>query len=187
MFCASKPWPSTFRRAEGADLEIVRAASLLHDVTAKGADRANHHASGAEKAREILLEMGHPAEKIQAVVHCILMHRFRISDPADAPLTLEAQCLYDADKLDAIGAVGVARAFVHGAELGQPMWDQVSPEFKAGAKTGEAHTAHHEYYFKLQRISDRLFTRTGQSIAAERHRFMVDFFDRMAREVEGKA
>jgi uncharacterized protein len=174
-------------RAEGADLEIVRAASLLHDVTAEGVDRTNHHASGAEKAQEILRELGHPADKVDAVVHCIRMHRFRSSDKADVPLSLEAQCLFDADKLDAIGAVGVARAFVYGAELGQPMWGKVSAEFKAGADTGEVHTAHHEFYYKLRRISDRLFTRTGQRIATERHRYMVDFFARMAQEVEGKA
>jgi uncharacterized protein len=174
-------------RAEGADPEIVRVASLLHDVTAEGTERSTHHISGAEKAREILLELGHPADRVQAVVHCIRMHRYRGSEATDAPFSLEAQCLFDADKLDAIGAVGVARAFVYGAELDQPMWGQVSAEFKAGAETGEVHTAHHEFFFKLRRISERLYTQTGRRMAVERHRYMVEFFERMAREVEGKA
>ena len=174
-------------REEGADLEIVRAASLLHDLTADGSDRAKHHVSGAERAREILLELSHPPDKVDAVHHCILMHRFRSPDLGSVPLTLEAQCVFDADKLDAIGAVGVARAFVYGAELGQPIWGRVSPEFKAGARTDELHTAHHEFYFKLLRIRDRLFTGTGCRIAAGRHRFMVEFFNRMAREVAGEA
>ena len=180
-------------QAEGADGEIVRTAALLHDLASGGPDRDDHHLAGAARAREILLGMGHPAERVEAVVHCIRAHRFRRpkdvprqSRGMDTPQTLEAQCVFDADKLDAIGAVGVARAFVYGAKLGQPLWGQVSPEFKAGIQTGEAHTAHHEFHHKLIRIRDRLFTRTGRRIAAERHRFMVDFFDRMAREVAGE-
>jgi len=170
-------------RAEGADVEIVRTAALLHDLASEGPDRDNHHVVGAQTAREILLGMGHPAGRVEAVAHCIRSHRFR--RPEESPQTLEAQCLFDADKLDAIGAVGVARAFIYGAELGQPMWGAVSPEFKAGEQTGEVHTAHHEFYHKLIRIRERLYTETGRLLAAERHRYMVDFFNRMAREVAG--
>ncbi len=169
-------------RAEGADLEIVRAAALLHDLTA--GVRADHHITGAEKAREILLEMGHSLERVEAVVHCIRSHRFR--RPEEAPQTLEAKCVFDADKLDAIGAVGVARAFAYGAELKQQLWGKVSPEFKAGVKTGEPHTAYHEFFYKLLRIRSRMHTETGRLIAADRHRYMVDFFNRMAREVKGE-
>jgi uncharacterized protein len=172
-------------KEEGADLEIVRAAALLHDVAAAGPDRENHHLAGAVQAREILLALGRPAAQVEAVAHCVQTHRFR--KPEEAPQTLEAQCVFDADKLDAIGAVGVARAFVYGAELGQPLWGKVSPEFKAGHETGEPYTAHHEFYRKLIRIRDRLYTQTGRRIAADRHRTMVDFFNRMAREVAGEA
>jgi uncharacterized protein len=180
-------------RAEGADGTIVRAAALLHDLTATGPGRADHHITSAQRAREILLSMGHPAKEVEAVVHCILAHRFRSPGPGAGegaelpPQTLEAQCVYDADKLDAIGAVGVARAFVHGAESGQPIWGEVSAEFKAGVPTGELHTAHHEFYFKLRHIRDRLYTATGRRIAAERHRYMAGFFERMALEVAGEA
>ncbi len=180
-------------RAEGADEAIVRAAALLHDLTALGPGRADHHITSAQRAQEILLSMGHPAREVEAVVHCILSHRFRSTRP-DAgdgkdlpPQTLEAQCVFDADKLDAIGAVGVARAFVYGAESGQPIWGQVSAEFKTGVPTGESHTAHHEFYFKLRHIRDRLYTATGRMIAAERHRYMAGFFERMALEVAGEA
>lgn len=170
-------------RAEGADLEIVRAAALLHDVAADGPDRDDHHLVGAEAVRRILGGKGVSQQRVEAVAHCVQSHRFR--RPKDAPATLEAQCVYDADKLDAIGAVGVARAFAYGAELGQPLWDEVSASFKAGHNTGEPHTAHHEFYRKLVHIRDRLYTRTGRELAAERHRFMVDFYARMAQEVDG--
>jgi uncharacterized protein len=171
-------------KEEGADLEIVRAAALLHDVAAAGPDRENHHLVGAAQAREILLALGHPPAQAEAVAHCVQTHRFR--KPEDAPQTLEARCVFDADKLDAIGAVGVARAFVYGAALGQPLWGKVSPEFKAGQDTDEPYTAHHEFYRKLIRIRDRLYTEAGRRIAADRHRTMVGFFNRMAREVAGE-
>jgi uncharacterized protein len=170
---------------EGADLEVVRAAALLHDVAAAGPDRDAHHLVGAARAREILVALGHPATRVDAVAHCVQTHRFR--KPDEAPKTMEAQCVFDADKLDAIGAVGVARAFVYGAELGQPLWGNVSDQFKADHETGEPYTAHHEFHRKLIRIQDRLYTRTGRQIAAGRHRMMVDFFHRMALEVAGEA
>ncbi len=172
-------------RAEGADVEIVRTAALLHDLAADGPQRDDHHTLGADQAQEILLGLGHPPERVEAVVHCIRAHRYR--RPEDAPQTLEAQCVFDADKLDAIGAVGVARAFVYGAELGQPMWGKVSPKYKAGQATGEPHTAHHEFYHKLMRVRDRMYTTTGRQLAADRHRVMVEFFNRMSRELAGDA
>lgn len=178
---------------EGADAEVVRVAALLHDLTAAGPGRTDHHVTSAQQARGILLSMGHPAPAVEAVAHCIVAHRFRSPTQGEAgaastdPETLEAQCVYDADKLDAIGAVGVARAFAYGAELGQPLWGQVSAEFQEGVRTGEPHTAHHEYYVKLRCIRDQLYTQTGRRMAAERHRYMTGFFDRMSLEVAGEA
>ena len=172
-------------KTEGADVEIVRTAALLHDLAAEGPDRDRHHIVGAERVLEALLAQGHPLERVEAVAHCVRSHRFR--HPENAPQTLEAKCVFDADKLDAIGAIGVARAFVYGAEQGHPIWGQVSTEFKAGAATGEPHSAHHEFYQKLIRIRDRLYTQTGRMLATERHRFMVDFYNRLAREVAGEA
>lgn len=184
-------------QAEGADREIVHAAALLHDIASSGPDRDSHHLIGAERAQEILLAMGHPVERVAAVAHCIRAHRFRRASPAvdggvtpgpeHAPQTLEAQCVFDADKLDAIGAVGVARAFAHSSELGQPLWGEVSPEFRAGARTGEPHTTHHEFYHKLLLLRGRMYTPTGRLLAAERHQYLVAFFNRMAREVAGEA
>ena len=95
---------------EGADLEIVRAAALLHDAESASGDdqtRLAHHEAAADFAGKTLAEEGWPAERIQAVQECILSHRFRAGK---APETLEAKVLFDADKLDAIGAIGVARA-----------------------------------------------------------------------------
>lgn len=174
-------------RAEGADLSIVRAATLLHDIGREdGAAGADHAAQGARRAREILASR--PAERVEAVAHAIAAHRFR-TDPE--PTTLEAQVLFDADKLDAIGAVGVARAFAYGGAQGQRLWAPVESvdwhQWEAEGDDPAFHTPVHEFVVKLSRIRDRLFTSTARAIAADRHDTMVAFFERLSEEVRGIA
>ncbi len=174
-------------QAEGADRDIVQAAALLHDI---GLDegRAGHETSAANRAREILRERGYDETFCAAVAHAIEAHRFR-SGPT--PQTLEAQVLFDADKLDAIGAIGVARAFAFGAHRGQRLWGTVPPDYADQMNGVEAdpreHTAVHEFHVKLSKIKDRLFTSTGKKIATERHAFMVKFYEQLDREVNGEA
>jgi uncharacterized protein len=174
-------------RAEGADIEIVRAAALLHDVGRAHADAQglDHAAVGAEMTRAILA--GQPPTKVEAVAHAVAAHRFRADS---APETLEAQVLFDADKLDAIGAVGIARAFAYGGAHGQRLWaprESVDvARWKRAGDDPDAHTPVHEFVVKLSQLKDRLFTPTGHAIAAERHAFMVDFFARMDAEVQGE-
>jgi len=166
-------------QAEGADVEIVRTAALLHDI---GLDngRASHEQVAAERVPQILA--GHPREKVKAVAQAIRSHRFRAGPP---PRTLEAKCLFDADKLDAIGAVGVARAFAFGGAAGQRLWAPV-PEGYDERDAGDEHTPVHEFVVKLAKIKDRLTTPTGRRIGQERHDWMVAFFARLEREVKGK-
>ena len=174
-------------RAEGADREVVHAAALLHDI---GLDegRDSHEASAAKRAVEILRAQGYGGDFCAAVAHAIEAHRFR-SGPT--PHTLEAQVLFDADKLDAIGAIGVARAFAFGAHRGQKLWGEVPPGYgTSGADSGDdprTHTAVHEFHFKLAKIKDRMYTPTGKQIAAQRHAFMVNFYQQLDQEVNGDA
>jgi uncharacterized protein len=177
--------------AEGADLEIVRAAALLHDAegsaTAGGEiGRSNHHHASSEFARQELEAEGWPPERITAVQHCIRAHRFR--DNSEPPQTLEARILFDADKLDVIGAIGVVRTVAFDVVVGQPVYSEPSQRFlSTGEKEpGEPHSSYHEYLFKLSRIKDRLFTPTAHVIAEERHRFMAEFFTRLAAEERGE-
>ncbi len=171
--------------AEGADREVVHAAALLHDI---GLDegRAGHEISAANRAKEILRAHGYDEPFCITVAHAIESHRFR-SGPT--PHTLEAKVLFDADKLDAIGAIGVARAFAFGAHRGQKLWGEVPPDYIDQLNGVEAdprqHTAVHEFHVKLSKIKDRMFTATGKQIAAERHAFMVKFYEQLAREVKG--
>jgi len=180
---------SGIAREEGADLEIVQAAALLHDIGRAEELRSGvcHARYSAEKAREIL--RAHPAERVEAVAQAIAQHRFR---GADGPSTLEARVLYDADKLDAIGAIGVARAYAIAGVQNQRLWASVSPEYaqrppQAGREDlgAEEHTPVHEYLFKLAKLKDRLYTAAGRRMAENRHAYMVGFFDRLEKEVAG--
>lgn len=175
---------------EGADIEIVRAAVLLHDISRVSDDNhntgyamsvpahADHAISASEQAREILAD--HPSHTVDAVVHAIQSHRFRNEIE---PQTLEAQIVFDADKLDAIGAIGIARAFAFAGEHGNPLWASVSADYQPNSD--EPHTPVHEFEVKLKHIRDRLYTASAHQIADERHAFMVAFFDQLHAEVGG--
>jgi uncharacterized protein len=102
--------------AEGADPAVVYTAALLHDV-GESEGRKDHHLRGAAMARDFLQD--EPDEFVEAVAHAIEAHRFRVEP---APRTLEAQVVSDADKLDAIGAIGVARVFAHAGSRGSALW-----------------------------------------------------------------
>jgi uncharacterized protein len=169
-------------QAEGADLEIVRAAALLHDLgrAEEQTTGKDHAAVAAERAREILAH--HPPERIEAVAHAIEAHRFRT---APEPATPEAKALFDADKLDAIGAIGVARVFAHAGARGQPLHVPLEAAQAEGGGT-PGHTPVHEYVFKLSRLRDMLTTTSGRAIAEERHSYMEGFFARLDEEAEGR-
>ena len=174
----------------------MRAAALLHDVGRERAeaDGLDHAAFAANRAPEILAQRqpertgaGPSPAKLKAVAHAIAAHRFRTGPE---PSTLEAQVLFDADKLDAIGAVGVARAFAYGGAHGQRLWAPIeSVDVARWQKEGDhprEHTPVHEFIVKLSRLKERLFTPTGQSIAEQRHTYMAAFFARFDAEARGE-
>lgn len=178
-------------RAESADLDIIRVAALLHDSLGsapgtEGSARAEHHIASAEFAREILAEKNWPEEKIQAVQHCIRAHRFRGKE--DQPLTIEAKALFDADKLDVLGAIGAARTIAYAALDGEPAYAEPSDQFiQTGIKKpGEPHSSYHEFLFKLQKVKNRMFTKSGKSLAEARHAYLVAFYEQLQAEVRGE-
>jgi uncharacterized protein len=185
-------------RAEQADLEIVRAAVLLHDAVppreenqALTGDLAetgwpSHHLDSAAFARQVLAAEGWPEDRQAAVEHCIRAHRFR--DESTRPATLEARVLFDADKLDAIGAVGVARAIAYAAGAGQPFYAPASHSFlQTGQReVGEPHSAYHEFLFKLCKLRDRLYTASARKLAEDRHQVMEAYFLRLQAEARGE-
>jgi uncharacterized protein len=173
-------------QTEGADIDTVSAAALLHDAEDRnGENDGNHHAhqiSSADFARKVLQAEDWPPLRISAVEHCIKAHRFR--DPTEQPQSLEAQVLFDADKLDAIGAIGVARAIAFAARHNQPAYAPPSDHFLQTGETepGESHSAYHEYLFKLRKLKDRMFTETGRAMAVPRHQYLAVFFRQLVEE-----
>ncbi len=169
---------------EGADLEIVRTAALLHDAARGRGDRmaVDHAQAGAELARSLLA--AYPPDRVEAVAHAIAAHRFRTPP---APQTPEARVLHDADKLDAIGAIGVARAFAYGGHEGQRLWAEVPAGYQETAENRREHTPVHEYQMKLTKIKGRLLTESAKRMAEDRHAFMTAFFERLECEVRGLA
>jgi len=175
---------------EGADLEIVRAAALLHDAqgSLSGAEeRVDHHEQSALFAAQVLRGEGWSEDRIAAVQHCIRAHRYR--DRREPPATLEAKVVFDADKLDVLGAIGAVRVVVYAALAGQPTYVEPSEHFlKTGVEApGEPHSAYHEWLFKLRNVRERLFTDTARAIADERTAYLAEFFERLGREMRGEA
>ena len=156
---------------EGARMVIVRTAAVLHDIGRSQADALgiDHAAYAASRAAHILAD--HPAEMVEAVTHAIAAHRFR-SQPS--PQTIEAQVLFDADKLDAIGAIGIGPA--EDVDLDRWLREGDDPD---------SHTPVHEFVVKLSRIKNVLYTETGRAVAQDRHAYMVAFFERLNAEVRG--
>jgi len=170
----------------GADLTVLRAAALLHDaagaVPGLDSDRQTHEQASAAFAAQVLIGEGWLDERVEAVAHCVRTHRYR---GAEAPRTLEAKILYDADKLDVLGAFGVARTIGYAIQAGQPIFAEPSTQFRGSGEgiPGEPHSAYHEYLFKLRKLKDRLYTPAAQAIAVERHRVMEEFFEQLKYEM----
>jgi len=177
-------------RLEGAELDIVHAAALLHD--SRGSDpnsgeRLSHHEASARFAGQVLREEGWPKERIQSVQHCIRAHRYR-GEPENEPQTIEAKVLFDADKLDVLGAIGVARTIGYAVQASQPIYAEPSEQFLSeGIKQpDEPHSSYHEYLFKLSKVKDRLFTPSAQHIAAARDAFLTAFYDQLQAEIHAE-
>jgi len=173
-------------RVEQADLKVLRMAAYLHDIGRCHQDRSNgvrcHASEGACMAAAILDELTLAARQKENIVHCVRAHRFRGNH---APETLEAKVLFDADKLDAIGAVGVARAYLFAGEVGARLHNP-DVDVTAAPAYSENDTGYREYLVKLRHIHTRMLTAEGRRLAAERHAFMESFFKRFIQEVEGR-
>jgi uncharacterized protein len=175
-------------RAEGADEALVACAAYMHDMERGREDAGgeDHAVAGARLASHVLRESGlFSPEDTERVADAIACHRFR-SGPS--PETLEARCLHDADKLDALGAVGVGRAYMMAGEHGQRLHSKVEGGTEArhvGQIDHSRYSPVEEYTVKLRHLPDRMTTDEGRRMASLRAQFMASFFDQLEQEVGG--
>ncbi|MFO7606783.1 MAG: HD domain-containing protein [Desulfurivibrionaceae bacterium] len=172
-------------KAMNGRLDILSPAAILHDIGRKDESlsrgRLCHAVRGAELAEKILRDHGFKTEEVAAICHCIATHRYRDDNP---PHSLEAKILFDADKLDSIGAVGIGRAFLFAGQIGAKLHNQ-DIDIDSTAPYTLEDTAYREFRVKLCKIKERMLTPLGRQLADERHRFMKIFFDRLENEING--
>jgi uncharacterized protein len=171
---------------ENADMTTLLSAAYLHDIGRAEQDHTNgsvcHAEKGACLATDILSSLPLTASQKENIIHCIRAHRFR---DGHAPESIEAKVLFDADKLDAIGAVGIARAYLFAGELGACLHNP-DIDVTATEPYSKNDTGYREYVVKLSAIKDRMLTREGRRLAQARHDFMAAFFKRFLEEYDGK-
>jgi len=176
-------------KKEKANLQILASACLLHDIgrraEMKNGGTSCHAEEGERIARKFLRKLKLDENIVDNICHCIICHRYRNEH---IPQTIEAKVVFDADKLDSIGAVGVARDFLFAGYLRNSLY--TGNEMKL-LKTNKSYsytkedTAVMEYEYKLKKVKDKMLTKTGKKIAKDRHDFMSSYFKRFWEEVAG--
>ena len=168
-----------------ARLDIIAPAALLHDIGRKqessSQGRVCHAELGAEMADPILRDLGYSAADRAAICHCIRAHRFRNND---SPETIEAKIIFDADKLDSIGAIGIGRAFLFAGQIGARLHNAELDPAHTETYSSED-TAYREFQVKMSKVREQMLTPLGRRIAERRHAFMETFFSELHREIYG--
>lgn len=169
-------------KMERVDPELVLAAVLLHDaVSFKKSDPQNRSASeqSAAVSREVLPGHGYDGGEIDVISEAIRDHSF---SRGVVPRTVEGKILQDADRLDAIGAVGIARAFTVGGSEGRTMYDPDDPFCRARDPDDGRWTVDH-FYSKLLALGESMNTAAGRSLAQRRTRFLEDFLGQLGEDI----
>ena len=165
------------------DYDILIGASLLHDIGRKEQieNPALCHAEvGSKKAYDFLIEHDFETAYAEQVRHCILTHRYRKNNP---PQSLEAKILFDADKLDAAGALGMARTLVYKGAISDPLYSLLPDGMVSGGENDTAPSFFQEYKYKLEKIYDRFYTAKGEEMAKQRQQAAIGFYNSLYQEV----
>jgi len=167
---------------EGAALAVVLPAAWLHDCVTVPKDsprRALASRLAAEEAACFLRDSGYPRELVPAVVHAIAAHSFTAGIGPETP---EARVVQDADRLDALGAVGIARCLMLGATMGRPLYDPREP-FPITRPPDDASASIDHFYTKLLGLAATMTTPAGRAEAERRTALMRQFLSELGREI----
>lgn len=188
----------TLAKNEDVDRDVIQAATLLHDIGSvkemeDSTGKTDHAIESAKMAEPILKNLGFSKEKIKHIQACIISHRYRTGNK---PKTLEAKIVFDADKLETVGAIGIARAFAwvgrNNAHIYKKMDIQTYVQENLGGKINgrihnkSKHSPQLQWETKDQYILDFLQTEQAKRIATERMNFSKHFLDRLEQEIQGK-
>jgi uncharacterized protein len=168
---------------EGADMQVLLAAALLHDLVVypKGSSkRSKSSDDSADLAEKILKKSGWPKEKIDRVSYCIRTHSY---SKGIRPSSLEGRILQDADRLDALGAIGIARTFSVGGSENRKFYNPDDPFCRSGREPLDHQWTLDHFQAKLLKLHRTMHTRTAKKMARERVRFMKAFLRQMAKEI----
>ncbi len=176
------------KKEEAGDLLTIELAALLHDIS-DAKFNGGDETLGSRMARTFLEQQELDPEKVEHIQTIIKHVSFKGGFPQDQIKTIEFQIVQDADRLDAIGAIGIARAFNYGGFKNRPIHDpqkgqQVYKDSKAYHKS-DAPTINH-FYEKLLKLKDLMNTETGKMMAEQRHRYMLEFLDQFYDEWDPK-
>jgi uncharacterized protein len=171
-------------KEEGADLEILLAATLLHDLVVypKGSSkRSKSSDDSADLAEKILKKRGWPRDRIDRVSYCIRTHSY---SKRIMPSTLEGKVLQDADRLDALGAVGIARTFSVGGTENRKFYNPADPFCKEKREAQDRLWTLDHFQAKLLKLHKTMHTKTAKRIAKKRIRFMKAYLKQLAKEIQ---
>lgn len=175
----------TIGQKMAARLPILAPAALLHDIGRKEESQSRgeicHAQRGAELAAPLLRDLSYADDDIVAICHCIRAHRFR---GTAKPESLEARILFDADKLDSIGAIGIGRAFLFAGQIGARLHNPEQDPLSTLPYSLED-TAYREFRVKMSKVRLQMLTPVGLQMAEQRHAFLEIFFNQLTREING--
>lgn len=169
---------------ESVDYNILIAACLLHDIGRKEQfENPNlcHARVGGEKAYRFLVENGFEADYAEQVKKCIETHRYRKDM---TPQSIEAKILFDADKLDASGAIGIARTLTYKGYVSEPLYTVLPDGKVSNGENDTASSFFKEYKYKLENLYSHFYTARGTELAKERQEAAVAFYNSMLKEIE---
>lgn len=179
------------QKKEGGDRLVIGVATFLHDIHRIIQKETGKFCSPQEslsEIRKILAKTNIKEEKTKKILHCIKYHEeYDFSESGKSAKDLETLILQDADNLDAMGAIGIGRAFTFGGAHDMPMWI-TEKEFSRknfDESKNDISTIHH-FYSKLLKLKGNMNTQTGKKMAEERHEYMEKFLKRFYEEWEGK-
>lgn len=169
---------------QDVDYDILICSCLLHDIGRKEQfenPAVCHAEAGADKARHFLIQNNFPNEFAEHVSQCILAHRYRNDNP---PQSIEAQILFDADKVDVCGTLGIARTLFYKGQVSEPLYSLL-PDGQVSDGTDDTKPSFlQEYKYKLENIYSHFFTARGAAIAKERQASAVSFYRSMLQEIK---